>query len=199
MRNQCLCLLGFVLLLQGCSGGPPARPENVCEIYRERVSWHRVAAKAAKKWGATQDVPMAIMAQESTYRARARPPRKVYLGFIPGSRPSSAFGYAQAVNGTWASYQRDTGEHWRQRDDFSDALDFINWYIERVSRTNGIKRDNAYHQYLNYHEGMTGYRGGAWKQKAWLKTAAKKVANRAENYAAQYAKCHRSLPRGWFW
>ena len=51
---------------------------------------------------------MAIIRQESSFDPNAAPERNKLLGFIPWKRPSSAKGYAQAVEGTWEEYKKET-------------------------------------------------------------------------------------------
>lgn len=192
------CLVTLFLLLSSCASGPPTRPNDLCEVFKQKYGWHRAALKAEKKWQIPKHVSMAIMAQESSFRPKARPPRKYYLGFIPGPRPSSAYGYAQAIKGTWKIYINDTGEYWRKPDDFVDALDFINWYVTEAVNENGISVKNTRALYLNYHEGLAGYRRGTYKQKAWLGKVAGKVEQRANRYAAQYESCRSSLRKRWY-
>ena len=43
---------------------------------------------------------LSFIKQESSFQRTARPPRKKVLGFIPGLRASSAYGYSQALDGT---------------------------------------------------------------------------------------------------
>ncbi len=192
-----LSALTLLLTLSACVSGPPRKPENLCSIYQQKYGWHKASLKLQKKWKTPLHIPMAIMAQESSFVAKARPPRTRILGFIPGKRPSSAYGYAQAINGTWKNYLEATGQYWRRRDDFVDALDFIHWYTTEAIRINGIKRTDTYRLYLNYHEGLAGYRRGTYKQKKWLRGVARKVEARAKTYATQYGQCKNSLPRGW--
>lgn len=146
-----------------------------------------------QKWGVPPQVPMAMMFRESSFRADALPPHYYFLGFIPWGRVSSAYGYAQALDGTWADYQRDAGSWFSSRDDFADALDFMGWYIDKTHRINGISKWDAYGQYLNYHEGWTGYRNHSYANKRWLKRIAAKVQARAERYGAQYRSCEAQL------
>lgn len=191
----CLCLL---LGLSACATVPPSRPADVCAIFKEKRGWHRVARAAERKWGAPLTVPMAIMQQESGFRHKARPPRRKLLGFIPWKRQSTAFGYAQAINGTWESYQRATGEYWRDRTDFADATDFVQWYLDQAHRKNGVAKTNVYDLYLNYHEGTVGFARKSHTKKPWLHTVALKVQNRAETYAMQYTRCKDELKPGFF-
>lgn len=141
---------------------------------------------------------MAFMYQESTFRAKAKPPRSKLLGFIPWRRPSSAYGYAQAIDGTWRQYQRATGEYWRVRHDFSDATDFIHWYMKEATRVNKVSPSDANNLYLNYHEGTGGFARKTYQKKAWLVRAAENVQLRSQRYREQYRRCQDSLKPGFF-
>ena len=72
-----------------------------------------------KTWGVPVHVPMAMMFQESSFRHNARPPRRKILGIIPGSRPSNARGYSQALTATWNDYQEETGNRRASRTNFA--------------------------------------------------------------------------------
>lgn len=143
-------------------------------------------------------LPMAFMFQESSFRAKVRPPRTKLLGFIPWRRLSTAYGYAQALDGTWSHYLKATGEYWRVRHDFADATDFIHWYIGEAIRINGISPNDAYNLYLNYHEGTTGFARQSYQAKPWLMTTAQNVQIRSQRYRDQYKQCEASLKPGFF-
>ncbi|MFK7855725.1 MAG: hypothetical protein AB8B79_16495 [Granulosicoccus sp.] len=151
-------LIVFVLLsLQACATAPPREPGNVCSIFKEKRGWHKAAVKAEKKWGSSMHLPMAFMYQESAFKAKAKPPRRKLWGFIPWRRVSSAYGYAQAIDGTWRQYLKSTGDYWRVRHDFADATDFIHWYMKQAVRVNKVSESDAFNLYLNYHEGTAGF------------------------------------------
>lgn len=195
LRSSLVLLLA--VLLSACASGPPTRTDNVCSIFHQKYGWHRAALKAEKKWDVPKHITLAIMAQESSFRPKARPPRKYYFGFIPGPRPSSAYGYAQAIKGTWKGYIEDTGEYWREPDDFVDALDFINWYVTDAVETNKLKVTDTYSIYLNYHEGLAGFRRASYEKKPWLKKVAQNVDRRAQQYAKQYDGCKKEFRKRW--
>ena len=104
-----LSMPALLLALAGCATKPPANPDNLCEIFREKPKWHEAALKMQQRWGAPVQVPMAMMYQESSFKHDALPPRYYFLGFIPWGRVSSAYGYAQAKDETWADYKREAG------------------------------------------------------------------------------------------
>lgn len=183
----------MAIALAGCSASPPRKLDDACAIFYEKDDWYEEAREAQKRWGVPISLQLAFIRQESSFRSDARPPRRWYLGFIPGPRPSRAFGYAQALDSTWAEYQRETGKRWADRDDFGDAVDFIGWYNARSSRACGIGRTDAYRLYLAYHEGPTGYRRGSHRKKGWLLTTAQKVSARAARYDSQLRTCEKKL------
>ena len=124
-----LLLLSCALVLGGCTTSQPGDVEDICAIFKEKDEWYDDAADASDEWGSPIAVMMAIMYQESRFEAKAKPPRKKILGFIPGPRPSSAYGYSQAKKSTWKDYKRSAGRYGSDRDDFADAIDFVGWYI----------------------------------------------------------------------
>ena len=190
-------LLLVATLISGCTSNPPKDMDNICEIFEQNRSWYKASVKSKRKWGAPIHVPMAIMYQESSFRANAKPPRKKILGVIPGRRPSSAKGYAQAQTPAWKEYSRSSGNRFADRNDFSDSVDFIQWYMDRSQKLNGISKWNAKQQYLNYHEGWTGYRKKTYRSKGWLVKVADNVEARSNKYAQQLKECERNLNKGW--
>jgi hypothetical protein len=191
-------LLTFLLVflsLAGCASRPPARTDNLCEIYRQKPGWYADSVAAAARWRGPLDVPMAIMAQESAFRARAKPPMRFFLGIIPYGRASDAYGYPQALDSTWSAYRREAGGFLAQRDNFGHSIDFIQWYMHRTLHLNRVAKSDAYGQYLNYHEGQGGYRRGTWRSKKWLINTARRVERRAADYRAQLASCQQELEK----
>ncbi|HEX7034987.1 MAG TPA: hypothetical protein VF210_04400 [Pseudomonadales bacterium] len=186
--------------LAACSSAPPGSPDDVCAIFEERPSWYRHARAAEREWGVPIHVAMAFVHKESSYVSDARPPRRRLLWVIPWTRPSSAYGYAQATREAWQDYQDARGRWLADRADFDDAIDFIGWYNARSARQLGIAPDNAYHLYLAYHEGPTGYRRGSWRNNPTVQSYARRVEQRAESYRRQLARCEDDLGGGfWSW
>jgi len=145
-------------------------------------------------------ISMAIMKQESTFRAKVRPKRPTFF-FIPLPRKSSAYGYAQAQNPAWNDYRKDTGNWSHDRDDFGDAINFIGWYTNKSNKRLGVSKWDAYQQYLAYHEGWGGYARGSFKKKPNLIKVANKVKRQAAVYGGQLKGCKSKLDeksKGWF-
>lgn len=189
-------LLVIVCSLAACMTSPPRNPNNICDIFREKSGWYKDASKASKRWNSPIPVMMSIMHQESRFVADAKPPRKFWLGFIPAGRMSDAYGYAQAKDDTWRWYL-DKGGNWgADRDDFSDAIDFVGWYNNVSYRMNGISASDTYSLYLAYHEGHGGFKRRTFDNKPWLKRVASKVSSRSQTYAGQLAMCEKDLDRG---
>ncbi len=184
--------------LASCATFPIASTENVCSIFRAKQSWHSTAVNMQEKWGIPLHVPMAIMYQESKFRRKAKPARKTILGFIPWKRRSTAYGYAQAVDGTWRNYIEETRSQGARRTNFRDALDFMGWYLSKSASLNNIRIDDTYNQYLAYHEGWTGYKRKSFEQKKWLTRVAGEVDALALRYQTQYQGCADQLNQG-FW
>ncbi|MCK5888321.1 MAG: hypothetical protein KAG19_00095 [Methylococcales bacterium] len=185
--------------MSACTASTPLKTDNVCDIFREKDDWYQSAKETFDKWGVPIHISMAIMHQESHFVADARPPRTFLLGFIPWSRPSNAYGYAQALDMTWDNYLDHTDQSGRDRDDFTDASDFIGWYCFTSHRKLGISKWDAQNLYLAYHEGNGGYSRQTYLSKPWLGKVALKVNNRAKQFRAQLADCKEELERDdWF-
>jgi hypothetical protein len=188
----------FPVLLTACATPPPQNPENICDIFFENRDWYEASKEMSTRWGTPIHVPMAMMYQESSFRHDAAPPMQ-YFWFIPIGRASDAYGYAQAKEATWDDYQRESGNSWSDRDDFADAMDFMGWFTYKTNKLNGISKWDAYHQYLNYHEGWTGYKNKSYNKKAWLLKVSQRVDIRSKNYARQLQGCEKDLGSSWLW
>lgn len=187
-------ILFAVLILAACSGGrsdPPRNLDNACSMLKERKGWSKDLKAVERKWGVPREVILATIYHESRFVAKARTPRKYSLGVIPMGRQSSAYGYSQALDGTWDWYKRETGKRSARRDRFDDAVDFMGWYMTVTQKKTGVAKSDAYNQYLAYHQGHTGYNRGSYKGKTWLINVASKVRERAAMYGNQLATCRR--------
>lgn len=194
-----LVLALLAVLPLSCATAPPAEPEDVCAIFSEKRGWLRDAQASRERWGVPESVQLALIHQESSFRADARPPRRRYLWVIPGPRSSSAYGYGQVIDSTWRAYLRSSGKSGADRDDFGDVSDFIGWYASYTRPRTGVAPTNAHDLYLVYHEGAGGYTRGTHLTKPWLLGVAKKVEARARRYERQYAGCRDRLERNGWW
>ena len=50
-----------LLLLSACSTSPPANPENICDIFREKSDWYDATEDATERWGTPGHVMLAMM------------------------------------------------------------------------------------------------------------------------------------------
>lgn len=183
-----------ILMVASCSGGDSRAPrnlDNACSIVKQRPNYLKAMKRTQRKWGVPVHVQMAVIYQESKFIGNNRTPVKYVLGVLPMGRQSSAYGYAQALDATWAEYQRDEGGRGAKRDDIRDATDFIGWYMAQSNEELGIALTDARNQYLAYHDGRGGYARGTYRSKAWLLRVAGEVDQRAETYRVQLANCAR--------
>lgn len=190
MKLGIIAIVG-VIVLGSCSGGsnPPTNQENACAVLEQRPGWLQDMQRSEQEWGVPVHVQMATIWKESSYRARAKTSRTYAFGSIPTGRRSTAYGYSQALDGTWDWYKDSTGRRGADRDDFADATHFIGWYMNRSYEKLGIGKDDAYNQYLAYHEGQSGYSRGTYNGKAWLLGVAREVEAMAARYKSQLETC----------
>ena len=182
----------LLLLLASCGGGNFSAPKNLddaCSIVRQRPSYYSAMRMSERKWGIPVSVQMATLYQESKFIGNARTPHRYTLGVIPMGRQSSAYGYSQALDGTWEEYQSDQNRRGARRDKIGDATDFIGWYMNDSSNILGISRSDADSQYLAYHEGRNGFANGSYKAKGWLVSIAAQIGARARRYHDQLVAC----------
>ena len=187
--------LVILLILTGCAI-PVSIPKNInnaCDIIQEHPGWYYDMQAVYQKWHVPLSVQLAIIRQESGFNAHASPPTKYILGFIPIGKISSAYGYAQALDGTWVDYQLKTSNRDAQRSNFSDAIDFIGWYASEAYRVNQIDPSDTYNLYLSYHEGIYSYKKNSKYIARNIKNYALKTQNWGYTYAKQLRNC--AIPR----
>lgn len=190
-----LLKLAIIALVASCGGGSDKAPrnlDNACALAAERPAYFRAMKNTERRWGVPVHVQMASIHQESKFVGDARTPHQYALGVIPIGRQSSAYGYSQALDGTWEEYLRDTGKRRAQRNNINDATDFMGWYMNGSSRILGISKSDATSQYLAYHEGRAGYARQSYLSKSWLVRVAGQVGQRAAMYRTQLASCGRA-------
>ena len=190
--SRSLRALVLLLFVSACGSGNQSAPrnlDNACSIVSERPSYLKAMKRAEREWGVPVAVQMATIYQESKFVGNARTPVQYSLGVIPMGRQSSAYGYGQALDGTWEEYQQARGGRGARRDDIRDATDFMGWYFAETQAELGISVADARNQYLAYHEGRAGYRRGSYNRKGWLLKVSDDVASRAVLYDAQLRSC----------
>ena len=195
--SSILRALILVTLLAGCSlpsgnVNAPRNLDNACSILDQRRSFFPAFMAAKRKYGVPVSVQMAIIWQESKFKSKAKTPRRYRFGLIPVGRQSSAYGYAQVLDGTWREYKAAAGRWTARRTNIQDSADFIGWYMTQSRRELGISMSDTRNQYLAYHEGRTGYRRGSYKSKRWLLRVAKNLENRAKMYNGQLRRCRKT-------
>lgn len=189
-----VAILALLLLLGGCAT-TPEHIDNVCTVFDQKGgwfnNWYKAAKRTEKEFGVPVPILMATIYKESGFQARAKPPRTKLLWVIPWKRPSSAYGYPQALDSTWAWYQREAGKGRAKRNSFGDAVHFVGWYHYQSHLRNGIALNDAYRLYLAYYVGQGGYSRGVWKNNAHVQGAARRASAMADRYAAQMRGCGR--------
>ncbi|RVV96683.1 lytic transglycosylase [Mesobaculum littorinae] len=189
LRALILCLIAA-----NCGSSDHSAPrdlDNACSIVSQRPHYLRAMKRTERRWGVPVAVQMATIHQESKFIGNARTPLRFTLGVIPMGRQSSAYGYSQALDGTWDEYKVAQGKRRAKRDDIEDATDFMGWYMDGTSRQIGIPKWDAERQYLAYHEGRAGYSRGSYRAKGWLVSVARRVGDRAVRYDQQLRGCRK--------
>ena len=124
---------------------------------------------------------------ESNFDWLAKPPRQKLFKIVPYKRPSSSFGYSQAVKGTWKQYKNETNNPLATRTRYKDSVDFIGWYTSKTEKILKIPKHNAFKQYIAYHEGWGNYKN--YKKNKKVIGLAKKVERQSNKYKNQLLKC----------
>ena len=183
-------LLIFLFLINGCSS-IPSNTSDGCSIFDERYLWYKHAKKSEQKWGTPIYLQLAIIKMESGFDWLAKPPRQKLFKIVPYKRPSSSFGYSQAVKGTWKQYKTETGNKIATRTRFKDSVDFIGWYTSKTEKILKVSKQDAFKQYVAYHEGWGNYKN--YKNNKKVINLAKRVEKQADIYKKQLSDCKNSL------
>jgi len=178
-RRAALAVLAFVMLLGEAVGTANAASnlDNACSLFRERIGWFTIANDASKKWDVPVPAILSVMYHESRFKADA------------STKTTTAFGYAQALDGTWEQYKTATKASSARRTSFADSVDFIGWYMTETEQKIGVPLDDVKAQYLTYHQGRSGYRSKRWMKKPDLIKIANAVVKLSETYEEQMYEC----------
>ena len=192
--NKNLIYLIFFFFFISCSS-VPKYPSNACKIFGERYLWYKHSKKSSEVYGAPIHIILAFVNKESGFNRWAKPKRKRIFKVIPYKRPSSSFGYSQAVKGTWEQYKNETNNPLALRSRFKDSVMFISWHINKTNKINKIPFNDAYRQYLNYYLGWNGYAKKKYKTDKKSIIFAKSVEKKSKVYKNQLQGCQKSLNR----
>ena len=190
IRKSNLYFILLLFLISGCSSIPKNTTDG-CSIFSEKYLWYKYVKKTEKKWGTPVHLQLAFIKMESDFDWLAKPKRYKLFKIIPYKRPSSSFGYSQAIKGTWKQYKQETGNKFALRSRFKDSVDFIGWYTTKTEKILKISKKDIFRQYIAYHEGWGNYRHYKKKQKIIL--LAKKVEKQSNRYKNQLNNCKNSL------
>ena len=184
-------VLYFLLIFISACSSIPKNTADGCSIFSERYLWYKHAKKTELKWGTPIYLQLAIIKMESDFDWLAKPERYKLFKVIPYKRPSSSFGYSQAVKGTWKQYKEETGNKYALRSRFKDSVDFIGWYTNKTEKILKISKKDAFRQYIAYHEGWGAYKN--YKNKQKVIGLAKRVEKQSKKYKKQLNDCKSSL------
>ena len=180
----------LLFLISGCSSVPKNTSDS-CSIFNERYLWYKHVKRSEKKWGTPIYLQLAIIKMESGFDWLAKPPRQKLFKIIPYKRPSSSFGYSQAVKGTWNQYKTETGNKFATRTRFKDSVDFIGWYTNKTEKILKVSKKDAFKQYVAYHECWGNFKN--YKNNKKVINLANKVEKQSNIYKKQLQNCKNSL------
>ncbi len=191
-RNLFYFILFFFVV--SCSS-IPKYPNNACKVFGENYLWYKSIKKSSETYKAPIHIILAFVNKESGFNRWAKPKRNKLFKIIPYKRPSSSFGYSQAVNKTWELYKKETDSPLALRTRFKDSVMFIGWYISKTNKINKIPLNDSYRQYLNYYLGWGNYSKKVYKTDKNAIIYAKNVEKQSNIYKKQLKECQKSLNR----
>ena len=192
--NKNLIYTIIFFLIVSCSS-IPKNSSNACKIFDERYLWYKHTKKSSEIYGAPVHTILAFVNKESGFNRWARPKRTKLFKIVPYKRPSSSFGYSQAVKKTWELYKKETNSPLALRTRFKDSVFFISWYISKTNKINKIPLNDAYRQYLNYYLGWGNYAKKVYKTDKKAIIFAKSVEKQSKIYKNQLRECQKGLDR----
>jgi len=187
-----LFIILIFLAISACSS-IPKNTQDSCAIFEERYLWYKYSKATYEKWGVPIHIQLAFIKKESDFNWLAKPPRQKLFKVIPFKRPSSSFGYSQAVKGTWEQYKKETENPLATRARFKDSVDFIGWYVNKTTKILKISKKDPYKQYLAYYKGWGDYKNYSRDKKAI--SYARSVREMAKKYRKQLKQCQKNLDK----
>ena len=191
LKNNIIYFVIF-LFLSSCSS-VPKYPSNACKIFGEKYFWYKHIKNSSETYGAPIHIILAFINKESGFNRFAKPRRQKLFKVIPYKRPSSSFGYSQAVKKTWELYKTETNNPLALRTRFKDSVMFVGWYIKKTKKINKIPLNDSYRQYLNYYLGWGSYSKKVYKTDKKAILYAKSVEKQSNIYKSQLRECQKSL------
>lgn len=165
-------LYKLILLFAVFAGAPvSAQTNDVCALLQNHEGWAEDLDAAHERWGISKGAILAIIDQESRFRATAS--------------NGVNYGYAQSNPTTWRWFARNSGQSGASRTDFGDSAQFIGWHFKTMNQKLGIGMDNVASQYLAYKMGEGGYARSGMTSSAHTR----QVAARAHRFNAQLEGC----------
>ena len=193
LNRNLICFIIFFFIIS-CSS-IPKYPQNACKIFGQNYLWYKSAKKSSEIYGAPIHIILAFVNKESGFDRWAKPKRTKLFKIIPYKRPSSSFGYSQAVKKTWELYKTETGNTLALRTRFKDSVMFIGWYINKTNKINKIPLSDPYRQYLNYYLGWGNYAKKVYTTDKKAIIFAKSVEKQSKIYKSQLRECQKNLDR----
>ena len=117
--NKSLTYFILLFFLSSCSS-IPKYPQNACKIFGENYLWYKSVKKSSELHGAPVHIILAFVKKESGFNRWAKPKRTKLFKIVPYKRPSSSFGYSQAVKKTNKINKIPLNDPYRQ---------YLNYYL----------------------------------------------------------------------
>ena len=191
LKNNLIYFVIFFFVVS-CSS-VPKYPNNACKIFGQKYLWYKHTKKSSEIYGVPVHIILAFVNKESGFNRWAKPKRTRLFKVVPYKRPSSSFGYSQAVKGTWEQYKKETNNPLATRARFKDSVDFIGWYIHKTNKILKISKKDPFKQYLAYYKGWGDYKNYSKDKKAII--YAKSVKDMANKYRKQLTLCKKNLDK----
>ena len=163
--------ISFLIAICFCAPAS-AQTNDVCALLDSHTGWSADLNQASDKWGISKGAILAIIDQESRFRATVS--------------NGVNYGYAQSNPQTWRWFARDAGMSSASRTNFGDSAHFIGWHFKTMSRRLGLSMDNVAGQYLAYKMGEGGYRS---RGNSGGSAHSRQVAARAARFNGQLESC----------